>query len=102
MEHQTTLTRILTPSEQLVGALVCEGLTNRAIAKRVATTEKAVEDAVFRLSRAFQIKSDGECNTRVLLALAYRAYFGDQALAKSGACCHYQSVGPDGVKFCDR
>lgn len=95
-------TRRLTPTEQVIGSLVCEGLSNVAIAKRISITEKAVENTIFRLARSFEIKTDGETNCRVLLALAFRAQFGDGALDKLGVPCSHQAVGPDSTFICVR
>ena len=95
-------TRRLTPTERVIGLLVCEGLSNSAIANRLSASEKAIENAVFRLARAFEIKSDGEFNCRVLLALAYRANFGDEALDKSRTPCRHQAVEPNGTLTCVR
>jgi DNA-binding NarL/FixJ family response regulator len=90
-------TRRLTPTEEVIGSLVCEGLSNVAIADRISSTEKAVENAIFRLARCFEIKSDGDTNCRVLLALAYRSHFGDRALDKLGVHCCHQAIAPDGT-----
>ena len=54
------------------------------------------------MARAFGIKSDGDTNIRVLLALAYRTHFGDQAFEKLGVPCQHLEVGPDGRAFCNR
>ena len=39
------------------------------------------------MARAFGIKSDGDTNVRVLLALAYRANFSDSAIDKLNVEC---------------
>ena len=93
-------TRRLTPTELVIGSLVCEGFSNSAISNRLSASEKAIENAIFRLARAFEIRSDGETNCRVLLALAYRANFGDEALNKLGVPCSQQAVKPNGTLIC--
>jgi DNA-binding NarL/FixJ family response regulator len=94
------LTRELTPFEQLVCEHLCEGLTNSAIAQQTAHTEKVVENTVSRVAKAFSIKSDGNVNVRVLLALAYRSHFGDKAFDKLGIACKHLIVGLDGSQIC--
>ena len=37
---------------------------------------------------------------RVLLALAYRAHFGDKAFDKLGVACSHLTVGPNGEQIC--
>ena len=96
------LTRDLTPFEHLVAEHLCEGKSNAAIAKSTAHTEKVIENTVSRMARAFGIKSDGDTNIRVLLALAYRTHFGDHAFEKLGVPCQHLEVGPDGQPFCNR
>ncbi len=75
-------------------------MTNAAIAEQTVHTEKVVENTVSRVAKAFSIRSDGNVNVRVLLALAYRSHFGDKAFDKLGITCHHMSVGPDGQQFC--
>ena len=94
------LTRELTPFEQLVCEHLCEGMTNSAIATQTAHSEKVVENTVSRVARAFAIRSDGNSNVRVLLALAYRSHFGDKAFDNFGITCQHMSVGPDGRQIC--
>jgi DNA-binding NarL/FixJ family response regulator len=96
------LTRELTPFEQLVCENLCEGLTNSAIAKHTAHTEKVIENTVSRVAKAFSIKSDGNVNVRVLLALAYRSHFGDKAFDKLGVACQHLTVGPNGAQICSK
>ena len=93
------LTRELTPFEQLVCEHLCEGMTNSAIATQTAHSEKVVENTVSRVARAFAIRSDGNSNVRVLLALAYRSHFGDKAFDSLGLTCQHMSVGPDGQQI---
>jgi DNA-binding NarL/FixJ family response regulator len=96
------LTRELTPFEQLVCEHLCEGFTNSAIAQQTAHTEKVIENSVSRIAKAFSIKSDGNINVRVLLALAYRSHFGDKAFDKLGIACSHLTVGPDGSQICSK
>ena len=96
------LSRELTPFEHLVAENLCDGLSNSAIAKSTAHTEKVIENTVSRMARAFGIKSDGDTNIRVLLALAYRSQFGDGAFDKLGMPCQHFEVGPDGKSYCNR
>ena len=96
------LLRELTPFEQLVCEHLCDGLTNSAIAKTTAHTEKVIENTVSRVAHAFSIKSNGEVNVRVLLALTYRSHFGDKAFDKFGATCMHLTVGPNGEQICTK
>jgi DNA-binding NarL/FixJ family response regulator len=98
----TISTRELTPFEQLVLELVCEGKSNGAIALQTSHSEKVVENTVSRSAQVFGIKSDSETNLRVLLALAYRAHYGDQAFDKLNIPCSHLEVGPDGKAMCNR
>ena len=96
----TIMTRDLTPFEQLVLGLVCQGKSNAAIADETAHTEKVIENTISRVAHAFSIKSNGEINVRVLLALAYRTHFGDKAFDKLGTACQHLAVGPNGEQIC--
>ena len=96
------LTRELTPFEQLVCEHLCEGLTNVAIAQQTAHTEKVIENTVSRSAQVFGIKSDSETNLRVLLALAFRAHYGDKAFDDLNVPCAHLEVGPDGKAMCNR
>ena len=96
------LLRELTPFEQLVCEHLCDGLTNSAIAKTTAHSEKVIENTVSRVAHAFGIKSNGEVNVRVLLALAYRSHFGDKAFDKLGIACTHLVVGPNGEQICGK
>ena len=96
------LTRELTPFEHLVSEHLCEGMSNGAIARQTAHTEKVIENTVSRVARAFGIRSDGDTNVRVLLALAYRSQYGDQAFDRLGLACQHMEVGPDGKSYCKR
>ena len=96
----TIMQRELTPFEHLVLAHVCEGKSNSAIAFETSHTEKVVENTVSRSARAFGITSDGDTNVRVLLALAYRANFGDAAFDALNMPCQNMQVGPGGRQVC--
>jgi DNA-binding NarL/FixJ family response regulator len=94
------LLRELTPFEKLVCEHLCDGLTNGAIARTTAHTEKVIENTVSRVSKAFSIRSDGNVNVRVLLALSYREHFGDKAFDKLGVTCAHMSVDANGHQVC--
>lgn len=98
----TIASRELSPFEQLVLGLLCEGKTNLAIATETSHTEKVIENTVSRAAKAFNIKSDGETNTRVLLALAFRTHYGDKAFEKLGVECQHFELGPEGIAICHR
>jgi len=98
----TIMHRELTPFEHLVAEHMCDGLSNAAIARETSHTEKVVENTISRMARAFGIKADGDTNLRVLLALAYRAQFGDSSFDKLGLSCGHLVVGPDGKQYCDK
>ena len=98
----TITTRELSPFEQLVLQLVCEGKSNSAIATQTSHSEKVIENTVSRSAQVFGIKSDGDTNLRVLLALAFRAHYGDKAFDQLNVPCSHMSVGPDGRNICDR
>jgi DNA-binding NarL/FixJ family response regulator len=96
------LMRDLTAFERLVAEHMCDGLSNGAIARETAHTEKVIENTISRMSRAFGIHSGPDVNLRVLLALAYRAQFGDGSFEKLGVDCVHAEVGPDGRRYCNR
>jgi DNA-binding NarL/FixJ family response regulator len=98
----TIASRDLSPFEQLVLGLLCEGKTNSAIADETSHTEKVIENTVSRAAKAFNIKSDGETNTRVLLALAFRTHYGDKAFEKLGVECQHFEMDADGRSLCHR
>ncbi len=75
---------------------------NSAIAKTTAHNEKVIENTVSRVAHAFSIKSNGEVNVRVLLALTYRSHFGDYALDKLGARCRHLAVRANSEQICAR
>ena len=98
----TISTRELSPFEQLVLQLVCEGKSNSAIALETAHSEKVIENTVSRSAQVFSIKSDVDTNLRVLLALAFRTHYGDRAFDQLNVPCSHMVVGPDGRSLCDR
>ncbi len=98
----TITTRELTPFEQLVLGLLCEGKSNAAIARETNHTEKVVENTISRSAKAFNISSDGDTNIRVLLALAYRTHYGDAAFDRLGIPCMHFSVDGNGQALCNR
>ena len=98
----TIISRDLSPFEHLVLGLLCEGKTNSAIAAETSHTEKVIENTVSRAAKAFNIKSDGDTNTRVLLALAFRTHFGDKAFEKLGVECQHFEMDADGKSICHR
>lgn len=102
MERLTILTRDLTPFEHLVAQHLCDGLSNAAIARETSHTEKVVENTVSRMAKALGVKSGPDINIRVLIALAYRAHFGDSAFEKMGVPCKHLEIGPDGHPICAR
>ncbi len=95
------LSRDLTPFEHLVAEHMCDGLSNAAIARETAHTEKVIENTISRMARAFGIKADGDVNFRVLLALAYRTQFGDKSFEKLGVPCSHLEIGSDGKTYCN-
>ena len=103
MKHEITITsRELTPFEQLVLGLLCEGKTNSAIARDTNHTEKVIENTVSRAAKAFNIKYDEDTNIRVLLALAYRTHYGDAAFDRLGVPCSHFEVNGEGQSICTR
>ena len=98
----TITTRELTPFEQLVLGLLCEGKSNAAIARDTNHTEKVVENTISRSAKAFNISSDGDTNIRVLLALAYRTHYGDAAFDRLGVPCAQFELNGEGQALCNR
>ena len=101
MRDITISRRELSPFEQLVLELVCEGKSNAAIAAQTSHSEKVIENTVSRSAQVFGIKSDSETNLRVLLALAYRAHYGDKAFDKLNVPCSHLVIGTDGQAMCN-
>jgi len=97
----TISSRELSPFEQLVLEQLCMGKTNSAIAMDTGHTEKVIENTVSRSAHVFGIKADADTNLRVLLALAYRTHYGDQAFEKLGVPCSHLDLGPDGRQICN-
>ena len=103
MSRDITITaRELSPFEQLVLGLVCEGKTNSAIARETNHTEKVVENTISRSAKAFGIISDQATNIRVLLALAFRTHYGDAAFDRLGIPCSHMEINGQGQPICNR
>lgn len=103
MARDITITsRELTPFEILVLGLLCEGYTNLRIARDTNHTEKVIENTISRAAKVFGRKADTETNIRVLLALAYRTHFGDQAFDRLGVPCSHFEVDGQGQGICNR
>ena len=98
----TITTRELSPFEQLVLGLLCDGKTNSAIARETNHTEKVVENTVSRSAKAYGITSDADTNIRVLLALAFRANYGDAAFDRLGLPCSHLEINGEGQAICNR
>lgn len=97
----TVASRKLSPFERLILEALCEGKTNSAIALETSHNEKVIENTVSRSAHVFGIKADGETNLRVLLALAYRTHYGDQAFEKLRVACSHTEISPDGRHVCN-
>jgi DNA-binding NarL/FixJ family response regulator len=102
MERVRIALRELSPFEQLVLNLLCEGKTNAAIATETAHTEKVIENTISRSAQVFGIKADHKTNLRVLLALAFRTHYGDKAFDSLHVACSHFELGPDGQSLCNR
>ena len=102
MERVKIALRELSPFEQLVLNLLCEGKSNSSIANETAHTEKVIENTVSRSAQVFGIKSDRETNLRVLLALAFRTHYGDKAFDSLHVSCSHFELGADGQSLCNR
>jgi len=103
MSRDITITnRELSPFEQLVLGLLCEGKTNSAIARETNHTEKVIENTISRSAKAFSITSDEDTNIRVLLALAFRTHYGDAAFDRLGVPCAHFEINGQGQGVCNR
>ena len=103
MARDITITsRELSPFEQLVLGLLCEGKTNSAIARETNHTEKVIENTISRSAKAFGITSDEYTNIRVLLALAFRTHYGDAAFDRLGVPCAHFELNGQGQGICNR
>jgi DNA-binding NarL/FixJ family response regulator len=103
MARDITITnRELSPFEQLVLGLLCEGKTNSAIARETNHTEKVIENTISRSAKAFGITSDEDTNIRVLLALAFRTHYGDAAFDRLGVPCAHFEINGQGQGVCTR
>jgi len=97
----TVASRKLSPFERLILESLCEGKTNSAIAMETAHTEKVIENTISRSAHVFGIKADGDTNLRVLLALAFRTHYGDQAFEKLGVSCSHLATDSEGRHICN-
>jgi len=103
MARDITITnRELSPFEQLVLGLLCEGKTNSAIASETNHTEKVIENTISRSAKAFGLTSDKDTNIRVLLALAFRTHYGDAAFDRLGVPCAHLEINGQGQGVCNR
>jgi DNA-binding NarL/FixJ family response regulator len=103
MARDITITnRELSPFEQLVLGLLCEGKANSAIARETNHTEKVVENTISRSAKTFGIVSDADTNIRVLLALAFRTHYGDSAFDRLGVPCSHLEFNGEGQGICNR
>ena len=98
----TIASRELTPFEQLVLGLLCEGKSNAAIARETSHTEKVIENTVSRPVTSINIGSDVETTIRFLFAFAFRAHYGDAAFDRLGIPCVHFGVDGDGKSVCNR
>jgi DNA-binding NarL/FixJ family response regulator len=98
----TITTRELTPFEELILGLLCEGKSNAAIARETNHTEKVVENTISRSAKAFNLSSDGDTNIRVLIALAFRTHHGDAAFDRLGVPCSHYELNGEGQGVCSR
>ena len=95
-----TPARTLTPFEELVLSLVCEGKSNSAIAALTSHNEKVIENTVSQSAQVYGITAGGETNLRVMLALAHRAQYGDKSLHDLSTSCKHTDVGVDENGVC--
>ena len=102
LTHITIASRDLTPFEQLILGHLCQGKSNIAIARETSHTEKVIENTVSRSARVFGIKADEDINLRVLLALAFRAHYGDAAFDRLGVPCAHFEINGEGQSLCNR
>lgn len=66
----------LSDRERTVLALMAEGLTNTAIAKRLVVSERTVEGHVRHLMLKLDLPEDGDAHRRILAVLAHMQYLG--------------------------
>lgn len=97
----TIAARELSPFEHLVLGLLCEGKTNSAIARKTSHTDKVIENTISHSVKAFNLKSDPDTNTRILLALTYRTHYGDAAFDQLKLACSNLALDADGNSLCN-
>ena len=100
MDAVPELVRELSPFEHQVLLLVCDGLTNAAIARETHHSEKVIENTISRAKTAFKFEDPEDHNLRVVLSLAYRSHFGDVALRKFEIDCQFAEIAAGGSKIC--
>lgn len=59
-------TKRLSPSEEKIVALVCEGLTNPQIAQRLHVSPRTVSTHLYRIFRKLEVSSRTELAARIL------------------------------------
>jgi DNA-binding NarL/FixJ family response regulator len=69
----------LTVTQREVLQMMAQGMTNAAIARKRATSERAVEKQVKAIYEALGLQADQETNARVLAAMRYAEAMGDAA-----------------------
>jgi DNA-binding CsgD family transcriptional regulator len=89
---KSTLIRELSPFEHIVLLLMCAGDSNASIAKKTRRSIKVIENTLSRSARAFDITSHVDNNIRIILALAYRCKFGDEAAVNFGYECDCSQI----------
>ena len=67
---------LLSEREQAVLALMAEGLTNNAIARRLVVSERTIEGHVRHLMIKLDLPEDGDAHRRVLAVLAHMQHAG--------------------------
>jgi len=89
---KSVLIRQLSPFEHVVLLKMCAGHSNFAIAKETGRSIKVIENTLSRSARAFGITSHFDINIRIILALAYRCKFGDEAAVSFGYECDCSQI----------
>ena len=91
--------------EFLIGNVIKEEESSflRTLDQGLLLLDKVIENTISRSAKAFNLKSDPDTNIRVLLALAYRANYGDAAFDRLKVNCslytkRYVQVGTELVQ----